>query len=298
MADQGARDQLTPVTVLFVDISGSTTLYAERGDAAAFTLTKRCLDVVGAEIRAAGGRVLRQMGDGVLAVFDSAVAALRAAIEVGRATESPTGTLAREGVRVRSGLSAGHAVFADGDVYGDVANVAARLVGLAAAGEIFLSDSVYEALPAELRDQVQVLEHLALRNRPDPVLVYTYVPDAVRATIKARERLPASAVTMELTYEDVEFVIGPQRPRLRMGRDADNDVRVDAEVVSRHHADITLHGDRFTLRDHSTNGTYVCAENAQPLRVMRDELVLAGAGRIMLGGMETARPIFYRVAVR
>ena len=132
MADEAVRDRLSPVTVLFVDISGSTTLYAQRGDAAAFTLVKKCLDLISAQIQTIGGRMLRQQGDGVLAVFDTPVAGLRAAIQISETTEDPDRTLALESVRVRSGLSAGNAVLEDNDVYGDVANVAARLVAIGA----------------------------------------------------------------------------------------------------------------------------------------------------------------------
>lgn len=295
MTSHVTREQLTPVAVLFVDISGSTTLYAERGDATAFSLTKACLDLVGAQIGAAGGRVLRQVGDGVLAVFDTPVQALRAAIRISETTEDPARPLAREGVRVRSGISSGLAVLLADDVYGDVANVAARLVGRADAGEIFVSGTVYEGLPAELRATVQLIDHMVLRNRPTPVLVYKYAPDSQRATIKAVARRRATT-TIEVTYGDRLLVVGLERPRISLGRDPENDIRIEEDVVSRHHADIAQRGDRFVLVDRSTNGTYVSADNGPMLRVVREELVLASRGRIALGVEETAHPILYRVA--
>jgi class 3 adenylate cyclase len=298
MTDQGARDQLTPVAVLFVDISGSTTLYAQRGDAAAFGLTIACLELVGAEIKAVGGRVLRQLGDGVLAVFATPVSAVRAAIEIQHATEDPACSLAREGVRVRSGISSGLAVLHDDDVYGDVANVAARLVGRAAAGEIFLSGAVYEELPAELRAQVQLIDQMLLRNRPEAVPVYKYAPDSPLTTIRTSKRRRTTAATMELQHGDVRLVVGPQRPRISIGRDPDNDICIDDDAVSRSHAEITLRGDRFMLVDRSTNGTYVDADNGPTLRLVRDELALTGMGRIVLGAEEAPHPILYRVAGR
>lgn len=296
MTDQETPDQLTPVTVLFVDISGSTALYAQRGDATAFGLTMACLDLVGAQLKAAGGRVLRQVGDGVLSVFDTPVPALRAAIQISQAMEDPACPLASEGVRVRSGLNCGLAVLTADDVFGDVANVAARLVGRAGAGEIFLSGKVYEALPAELRAKVQLIDQMLLRNRPTAVLVYKYVSDNQRATIRAPARRRASTATMEVTHGDLLLVVGPERPRVSIGRDPDNDICIEDDVVSRTHAEIALRGDRFMLVDRSTNGTYVYADNGPMLRVVREELVLAGAGRIVLGVEETSQPILYRVA--
>jgi adenylate cyclase len=298
MTDQETRDQLTLVTVLFVDISGSTALYAQRGDAAAFGLTKACLDLVGAQVTAEGGRVLRQVGDGLLSVFDTSVQALRAAIRILQTIEDPACPLASEGVRVRSGISAGSAVLLADDVYGDVANVAARLVGRADAGEIFLSGRVYEALPAELRANVQLIDQMLLRNRPTPVLVYKYAPDSQRATKKAVARRRASTATLEVTYGDLLLVVGAERPRISLGRDPDNDICIEDDVVSRNHAEIALRGDRFVLIDRSTNGTYVYADNGPMLRLVREEIVLATAGRIALGIEEASQPILYRVATR
>src|SRR5262245_37988799 len=219
MTDQETRDQLTPVTVLFVDISGSTTLYAERGDVTAFGLTIACLDLVGAQVKAAGGRVLRQVGDGVLALFDTPAQGLGAAIQIIQTIEDPARPLASEGIRVRSGLCSGQAVLFADEVYGDVANVASRLVGRAAAGEIFLSGTVYEALPAELRANVQLIDEMDLRNRPTAVLVYKYVADNQRATIRARARRRGSPPTMEVIHGDLLFVVSAERPRVSIGRD-------------------------------------------------------------------------------
>jgi adenylate cyclase len=298
MTDHATRDQLTPVTVLFVDISGSTTLYAQRGDATAFGLTKACLDLVGDRVNGAGGRVLRQVGDGVLAVFDAPVTALQAAIQIIHAVEHPAAPPGSEGVRVRCGLSAGPAVLLADDVYGDVANVAARLVGRADAGEIFLSGTVYEALPVELRATVQLIDEMLLRNRPAAVAVYKYVPDNQLATIRTRARRRPATATMEVRYGDLLLVVGPERPRVSLGRDVGSDIRIDRDGVSRHHAEIVLRGDRFILVDRSTNGTYVQADNGPMLRLVREELVLTGAGHIVLGAEETPQPILYRVVAQ
>ena len=296
MASQRPRDQLIPVTVLFVDISDSTTLYAQRGDAIAFGLAKTCLDLAAAKVTAAGGRVLRHVGDGIWAVFDTPGQSLRAAIEIKQAMEDPTCSLESEGVRVHSAMSSGPAVLLADDVYGDVANVAARLVGRAAAGEILLSGKVYEGLPAELRARVQLIDEMLLRNRPTAVLVYKYVADSPLATIRSGATRRASTAVMEVTHGDLLFVVGPERPRVTMGRDTDNDVRIEDHVVSHHHAEIALVGDRFILVDHSTNGTYVHPDNGPMLRVLREELGLTGGGRIGLGIEETSKPILYRIA--
>jgi hypothetical protein len=171
--------------------------------------------------------------------------------------EDPTCSLASEGVRVHSAMSSGPAVLLADDVYGDVVNVAARLVGLAGAGEILLSGKVYEGLPAGLRARVQLIDEMLLRNRPTAVIVYRYVADSRLATIRTAARRRASIAIMEVAYGDLLFVVGPERPRVTMGRDADNDIRIEDDAVSCNHAEITVVGDRFILVDRSTNGTYV-----------------------------------------
>jgi class 3 adenylate cyclase len=295
MAAQQTQGQLTPLTVLFADITGSTTLYAQRGDATAYALATQCLEVAGAQIGAAGGRVMKKLGDGLLAVFDTPVQAVQAAVQIRQGLDDPACTLASQGVRLRIGISCGRAVLVTDDVYGDVVNVAARLVALAGADEIFLSGKVYEALPPELRAKIRLIDQILLRNRPAPVLVYEYAREESEATVSVGVRRRASTATMEVTHGDQLLVVGPERPRVTIGRHAENDIRVEHDVVSRNHAEIALRGDRFVLVDRSTNGTYVHVDNGPMLRIVREEIVLAGHGRIVLGADE-APPIRFRVA--
>ncbi|MGH7789294.1 MAG: adenylate/guanylate cyclase domain-containing protein, partial [Candidatus Binatia bacterium] len=119
MADGERKAPLTPLTVMFADITASTTLYAQRGDATAFALASECLGLVDAEIRAAGGRVIKHLGDGLLAVFDAPLPAVDAALRIRSTIAAPERGLLREGVRVRVGIASGAAVLAEGDVYGD-----------------------------------------------------------------------------------------------------------------------------------------------------------------------------------
>lgn len=286
---------MTPVTVLFADITGSTTLYAQRGDATAFALASACLDVVDAKVLAGGGRVVKRLGDGVMAVFDAPDAALAAAVEIRTALDDPVNPLNREGLRVRAGIACGKAVVVAGDVYGDVVNVAARLVGLAGGDEIFLSGTVYERLPALRRAQMRVIDQLLLRNRPSPVLVYELMREERDATVSINMRPRAAMATMQLTHGERLFVVSPERVRVTIGRHADSDIRVEHEAVSRTHAEISLRGEKFVLVDCSTNGTYVHVDNGPMLRIVREEIVLTGGGRIV-PGVEPEQPIRYLVA--
>ena len=292
--DTPPRATTTPVTVLFADITSSVMLYAQRGDAAAFALATACLDLIDRHVVAAGGRVLRRLGDGVLALFDTSEAALGAATNVRAALEEPASTLAAEGMRVRCGIASGAAVVVPGDVYGDVVNVAARLVHLAFVDEILLSGGAYEGLPRALRAQAHMIDQLALRNRPTPVVVYEFTRGEQDTTVSAAVRMRGATTTMEITHGERLLVVGPERPRVTIGRDARSDIRVAQNQVSRAHAVISLRGDKFVLADHSINGTYVYLAGGSMLRILREEIVLTGSGRIV-PGVESPQPIIYSV---
>lgn len=295
MAEGNRQAPVTPLTVMFADITASTTMYAERGDAAAFALASACLGLVDAEIRAAGGRVVKHLGDGVLAVFDDPLPAVDAALRIRSAIAAPERGLASEGVQVHVGIASGAAVLADDDIYGDTVNVAARLVSLADGDEIFLSGSVHDALTPALRAQTRLIDQILLRNRPTPVPVYELAREEEDATVSLPVRPRPTGATMQIGHGDRLFVLGPERTRLTIGRHASSDIHVDHEQVSRVHVEIILRTDKFLLVDRSTNGTYVYVDNGPMLRVVREEVVLSGAGRIV-PGVETDAPIVYRVS--
>ena len=184
---------------------------------------------------------------------------------------------------MRAGIAYGKAVVVPDDVYGDVVNVAARLVGLAGGDEIFLSGTVYESLPAARRAQMRLIDQLLLRNRPAPVLVYELMREERDATVSIDVRTRASMATLQITHGERLFVVGPERPRVTIGRHAGSDIRIDHEAVSRTHAEISVRGEKFVLVDRSTNGTYVHVDSGPILRIVREELVLAGGGRIVPG---------------
>ena len=79
-----------------------------------------------------------------------------------------------------------------------------------------------------------------------------------------------------------------------VGRDPGNDIILRDPKVSRHHAEITLRGDKFLLVDRSTNGTFVYTDAGDSFRVIREELALGGSGRILPGG-KALEPIRYRL---
>jgi adenylate cyclase len=291
-----SRDQPGSLTVLFADMTGSTLLYALRGNEAAFTLTSRCLVLLEEHVRATGGLVIKRIGDAVLATFETAAAAVSAAVGMHIALDDARCAADGEDVHVRVGISTGAAVLDAGDVYGDVVNVAARLVSLAGADEIFLAGESYEALPPAMRDSIRLIDQLALRGRPNAVVVYEYLWKTEGATISAAPATRTGGAVLEVRYGSLTIAVGPERPRVTLGRDEENDIAVPEQVVSRHHADVVVRGDKFLIIDRSTNGTYVVTEGGQSFRLNREELALSVSGRIYLGS-KRLEPVRYQLAL-
>jgi class 3 adenylate cyclase/TolB-like protein len=131
--------------VLFADIVGFTRLTAEN-DAGAYRLAAELQAQARVHVGAAGGRVVRFVGDAVLAEFPSAAAAVDCALalDVAFAERSQSIGLA---AALHTGIHLGELTQApDGDIYGDSVNIAARIQAEAGAGQVLVSDTVWRQL--------------------------------------------------------------------------------------------------------------------------------------------------------
>jgi class 3 adenylate cyclase len=182
--DAGARrlvERLTPVTtlgdgprhdaaVVFSDLSGYTSLTArdERSAMIAAALFHR-------EARKAaerhGGRLVKTIGDAVHLELESAVEAVAAVRELHEGYAKAAAALDLPVLGVHSGVHYGEVMAApDGDIYGTVVNVAARLQGQAGDGEIVVSDVVRNACAGgAFGDRGRV----SLKNVPEALQLYT-----------------------------------------------------------------------------------------------------------------------------
>ncbi len=173
MADELQRRQ---ATTLVADVAGYSRLMSQDGPA-----TVAALDAARAVFRqhiaAEQGQVIDMAGDAVLATFDNAAAAVRCAmaVQVQRAALL-AGVLEPRRMRFRIGLHAGEIMQkADGTVYGDGVNVAARLEALAEEGGITASAAVVQAIQAlgdvHFADQGEQV----VKNIPYPVHAFRWV---------------------------------------------------------------------------------------------------------------------------
>ena len=121
-------------TLLFTDVVGSTARADAMGDRAWADLLAEHHARVRAELDRFGGREVDQAGDGTLASFDSATAAIRCALAVRDAT-------AELGIEVRIGIHTGECELVDGRLRGIGVHIGARVAALAEAGEVLVSQT-------------------------------------------------------------------------------------------------------------------------------------------------------------
>ncbi|MCH7952588.1 MAG: adenylate/guanylate cyclase domain-containing protein [Chloroflexi bacterium] len=166
---------ISPVTILFTDVEGSTPLTQRLGDAKARELLREHERMVREALKAHGGSEVKTMGDGFMASFSSATKALECAIAIQRAFAERNET-AEEPIKVRIGLNAGEPIVEDdpdgrGDLFGTAVNLAARIAAKAGGGEILASNVVRELVAGKeflFNDRGET----ELRGFEDPVRVY------------------------------------------------------------------------------------------------------------------------------
>ena len=125
------------VTLVFTDIEGSTAMSGRLGDAAWSAMLQDHFDEIERITTDHDGVVIKTLGDGAMAAFRSARAAVDASIALQQATEESD-------FRVRIGIHTGDAIDVGGDYVGLAVNKAARVASAADGGEILLSSATRE----------------------------------------------------------------------------------------------------------------------------------------------------------
>lgn len=281
MSDTGSPKLAT----LFADVAGSTRLYERFGDVAAYAAIERCLQALKGVTEDFGGRTIKTIGDELMAVFPSTEAVCDAAIEMQwRVMDLPP--LDDERISIRIGFHYGTAVEKDGDVFGDSVNVASRLAEVANPGQIITSAQVVECLPERLANGARRLWPVCVKGKAEPVDLFEVIWDGgegATITLTAPFELPRMPQRMRLLYRGSQVAVDADRPVVSIGRDASNELVVDARNASRVHARLEFRRDKFVLIDLSTNGTYVLDDQNQEIRLRREEYILDSDGVISFG---------------
>src|SRR2546421_6083300 len=159
------------LAVLFADITGSTRLYEKLGNVRALECVGLCLNIMRESALGCGGRVVQTIGDEVLCVFPTALAATQAATEMQSRVEMQE-PVSGWRLQIHVGLQFGPVLEEGDDVFVACVNVAARMVKLAKPSQIIAGGECVEALTGPMKDQTRALDKLPVRGREQEVDVY------------------------------------------------------------------------------------------------------------------------------
>ena len=287
MGEEEAKEGGRQATVLFADVSGSTKLYEAAGDAVALETINRMIADMRRATEAAGGRVVKTIGDEVMALFPSAAAAANAASQIQMQTDVlPIIGGMKLGVRI--GFHSGPVIQRDNDVFGDTVNLAARLVAQATKEQIIISSTTAQDLGESYKDRLRGLYAITVKGKADDIglceLIWRY--DGATTVILRPKGVAAAkpkTVMIRLKYRGKEVVRRRDNDSVTLGRDESSGMVISEDKCSRHHCTIERRGDHFVLKDHSTNGTDVTIGEEDEVLLQRAEMPLRKRGWISFG---------------
>jgi adenylate cyclase len=286
MGEEEAKGEGRHATVLFADVSGSTKLYEAAGDAVALETINRIIAEMRRATEQAGGRVVKTIGDEVMALFPTPGAAATAASQIQMETDMLP-IVGGMKLAVRIGFHSGPVIQRDNDVFGDTVNLAARLVAQATKEQIIISSSTAEELGEGYKERMRGLYAITVKGKADDIALYELMwryDGATTVILKPKGAAPKpKTVMVRLKYRGKEIVRRRDNDSVTLGRDEMSGLVIMEDKCSRHHCTIERRGDKFVLKDHSTNGTYVTIGEDDEILLQRDEIPLRKRGWISFG---------------
>lgn len=271
--------------VLFADVTGSAALYERAGDRAAADAIHACLRALDVATKAGGGRVVKSIGDEIMAVFPSAERAASAATNMHLAVNALP-PVAGYKLALRIGFHVGPLVQRGEDFFGETVNLAARLASQATRGQVLMSAETARKLPPLMRSVTRELYDVQVKGKAAAVslceLVWSKSADVTDFPLaKPTRRSPRSSLRLRL--RDRQIVCRRQEDVVTIGRDANSTFVVAEATASRNHCTIERRQQSFIVRDHSANGTFVSFANGDQMILRREEVVLRNRGWLTFG---------------
>jgi adenylate cyclase len=171
------RTQRRLAAILAADVVGYSRLIRADEEGTLAALKALRAELIDPKLEEHNGRIVKLMGDGMLAEFPSVVDAVRAAVESQQAVAARNAELPQDKrIEFRVGINLGDVVIDGDDIYGDGVNVAARLEGLAKPGGICVSGAVYDQVRNRTNFAFEDIGDQEVKNIDEPVRAWLWAP--------------------------------------------------------------------------------------------------------------------------
>ena len=286
---------MSEVTVVFADLTGSTGVFEALGNVKATQTITRLTDWIGQVCTARRGRVVKNLGDGVLMVFKQNTDAVDAACELQRQHfERLKNWPELLQMHLQVGLARGPVVEKDNDFFGDAVNVASRLSDLSGPDQILATDTVIDQLPPGSLVRFRGLGALDIRGRQEACTVHRveWQSEVLSEFFTQPASLSVSQVSYQtprqgfiaLAWLDLDTHFSSTDAPIHLGRDPQAEFVINDRRVSRYHAKITWRTGKFYLEDVSSYGTWVRFTGTKAVVALRRQAcVLLVEGAVALG---------------
>lgn len=283
-------------TVVFTDLFGSTSVFEALGNARATQAVTQITNWISKIVESHGGRVVKTLGDGVLALFEDNRSAINAVVEMQRNHQKRMSQMpVANRLPIRIGVASGDVEIVAGDCYGDAVNVAARLSDLSGPHQIWVNSAALDRADEAEGVRFRMLGPISIRGRAEPCTVYQvewqedvasdfltmqtdHVPlfDSTQSDVLGGE--------IELTWLETKKTFRSFELPIHIGRVREAEFVVNDPRVSRNHARVDWRNGSVMLADVSSYGSWVrFSGGGSDLLLRREECVLHGHGEIALG---------------
>jgi len=160
------------VTLLFTDLVGSTELMDRLGDDASERLRRKHFSILREAASGHGGREVKNLGDGLMLAFPSALSAAVAAVTMQQRVAAYKDEHAGQAMELRIGLNAGEVISVEDDYFGASVVVAKRLCDRADAAQILASDVVRSLVGTWAEHRFRPVGAVQLKGFAEPVMVF------------------------------------------------------------------------------------------------------------------------------
>lgn len=161
-------------SIMFTDIVGYSSLMS-RDESKAMDVLHQNRNIQKTLIESHHGKWLKEIGDGVLAMFPSAYDSVKCAIAIQLKIKKEAK------YKVRIGIHLGDITFENDDVFGDGVNIASRIESISNPGGILVSEAIYKTIRSREHFLVSDLGEIALKNIAFPVRIYALTGDGLPA---------------------------------------------------------------------------------------------------------------------